>query len=261
TDKLQTLVLINATKNHFNFLHPAVFVNLRVLKISPQNLGNEVVELLCFNSRLEQLYIIQNSYTERAIPVDAKSWENVGKKFSVFLRTVGKLDREIIWQEKSPVISLLYDCPKTRVSWSSVLTTVEYYSYTLKEYGHLGLPKFTGSRKFDDRADAKILLLCRKCPYITTLIVRERISTSTAMLIAGMTPNLKYFHVRANALIKRCDYMLHDLDLDHNFTMWVKLHSRSYERMTGEIAKILDYDWKPLTDNQFKIFSKSRVAY
>ncbi|CAG7716235.1 unnamed protein product, partial [Allacma fusca] len=71
----------------------------------------EVVELLCFNSRLEQLYIIQNSYTERAIPVDAKSWENVGKKFSVFLRTVGKLDREIIWQEKSPVISLLYDCP------------------------------------------------------------------------------------------------------------------------------------------------------
>ncbi|CAG7821159.1 unnamed protein product, partial [Allacma fusca] len=26
TDKLQTLVLINATKNHFNFLHPAVFV-------------------------------------------------------------------------------------------------------------------------------------------------------------------------------------------------------------------------------------------
>ena len=86
TDKIQSLTLINTTKEHFNMIHPGVFINLRLLKISPQNLGDEVVEMLMSHGRLEQLHIIQNSYTERAIPVDPKTWEKVGKKFEVFLK-------------------------------------------------------------------------------------------------------------------------------------------------------------------------------
>lgn len=86
TEKLQTLTLINATKEHFNMIHPGVFINLRVLKISPQNLSNEVVEMLSSHGGLEQLDIIQNSYTERAIPVEPKTWEKVGRQFEVLLK-------------------------------------------------------------------------------------------------------------------------------------------------------------------------------
>ena len=98
-------------------------------------------------------------------------------------------------------------------------------------------------------------------PYVFLQIVRERISTSTALLIAGMCPNLKQFHVRRNALIKKRDFEQHGLELDYNFTMWLKLNATSYEKTEREIANILGYDWKPLTDDQFKIISAQKTVY
>ena len=61
--------------------------------------------------------------------------------------------------------------------------------------------------------------------------------------------------------MKKCDYQFHNLDLDHNFTMWIKLNCRDFDKMTREIAKVLGYDWAPLTDSQFKCFSRQREAY
>lgn len=83
-ETLARLVLINTTKAPLGLLHPACFVNLRVLKISPQNISTEVVELLCNNMKLGEVHLIQNKYTETAIAVDPQAWKEA--KFVVFLR-------------------------------------------------------------------------------------------------------------------------------------------------------------------------------
>ena len=41
------------------------------------------------------------------------------------------------------------------------------------------------------------LYMVRQCPYIHTLIIRERISSSTVLLLAYSGKNLRYFHVRS----------------------------------------------------------------
>lgn len=90
-EKLDRLVLINLTKIQFHFLHPACFVNLRVLKISPQNLGEEVLELLADNKRMKELHIIMNNYTEPVPPIERKVWAKV--KFRVYLRYLHNKER------------------------------------------------------------------------------------------------------------------------------------------------------------------------
>ncbi len=91
--------------------------------------------------------------------------------------------------------------------------------------------------------------------------IRERISTSTTLLITAMSPNLRHLFLRRNALILKCDYKGHNLELDTNFTQWITRNSRSYEKMTREISKLLQIDWKPLTDLQFKEICRQKQAY
>ncbi len=81
---LDRLVLINTTRAPLGFIHPACFVNLTVLKISPQNLGDELVELLCNLRRLKEVHLIQNNYTEMGVAVDRRRWAKA--KFQVYLR-------------------------------------------------------------------------------------------------------------------------------------------------------------------------------
>jgi len=84
--RLERLVLINPTRAPLSFIHPACFINLRILKLSPQNIGEEVVELLCDNLQLEELHLIQNNYTELGgvVGLGRHAWKKA--KFRVFLR-------------------------------------------------------------------------------------------------------------------------------------------------------------------------------
>jgi hypothetical protein len=42
------------------------------------------VELLCHNVRLKEVHLIQNVYTETALPVERQAWAKA--KFSVYFR-------------------------------------------------------------------------------------------------------------------------------------------------------------------------------
>lgn len=117
-ERLAHLVLINPSKYPLELLHPAAFVNLQKLYMSPQNLGDELIQVLAANPSLQELHIVQNSYydeTEVILPqVSPKVWQLV--QFKVFLRTwCVVVHKDIIWQEKAPVVSVIYDCPMTKV--------------------------------------------------------------------------------------------------------------------------------------------------
>ncbi|ODN00216.1 F-box/LRR-repeat protein 3, partial [Orchesella cincta] len=257
-ERLTHLALINASKYPLELLHPAAFVNLVKLYISPQNLGDELVQVLSAGS-LEEMHIVQNSYTETAVAVSAKCW--MLASFKVYLRTWSNVHRDIVWQEKAPCVSVIYDSPMTKPSQDAMLTITDLYP-GLTEFGYLTIPRFRSSRKFVNRIDAPLLRFCRRCPYLTTLYVRDRISTSTALLIASMSPNLKYFIVRRNAWLKKRDYMFHDdLHLDYNFREWIKINCDSYEKTSREISKILGISWRPMSDKEFKILCQQRPAY
>lgn len=74
-----------------------------------------MVEMLAHAAHLRELHIVQNSYTGYAQGVDAKSWFKVNHLFKVFLRTKSKVDKDMVWQERANVVSVLYDCPFTKV--------------------------------------------------------------------------------------------------------------------------------------------------
>lgn len=76
-----------------------------------------------------------------------------------------------------------------------------------------------------------------------------------------MSINLQYFYVRRNALILKCDYVGHNLELGSEFIQWLKTSSKSYEKMTQEISCLLGYNWKPLNDIEFKELTKKKRAY
>ena len=69
--------------------------------------------------RLRNLIIITNNYTECvATPVDYRVWKScrkVNPKLRVHLVTEGKHKKEITFQHRAPVKSIVYDTPYTQV--------------------------------------------------------------------------------------------------------------------------------------------------
>ena len=114
---LHSLSLINTTKMPCQLLHPGMFLNLNSLYISPQNLGPDLLWLLS-HTKLRHLHIVQNTYTEASSAVEPRAWTNMvklNKRIKVHLSLNGKPKSEIIWQEKAPVSSILYDSPYSKV--------------------------------------------------------------------------------------------------------------------------------------------------
>lgn len=124
------------------------------------------------------------------------------------------------------------------------------YKYTLSTYGHEILPRFTCSKSFHSRADSLLLLMVRQCPNLTNLIVREKVSTSTVILLAKTGQNLRTFYVRRNAVIIRCDWPWNP-EWSEEFYRWLQATSRSYELTEIEVSKILGKPWSMLSDKQF----------
>jgi F-box protein 39 len=59
---LQNLCLVNVTVTHCPIMHVGLFFNLKVLIITPQNLDDDVIQLLS-STALRDLYIFQNNYS------------------------------------------------------------------------------------------------------------------------------------------------------------------------------------------------------
>lgn len=87
---------------------------VQVLMISPQNLGEDLVQLLA-HTNLRHLHIIQNRYTPGEInirPVPGKIWKqcrHLNSSLAVHLEVKGARNGNVLWQERAPVRSLLYD--------------------------------------------------------------------------------------------------------------------------------------------------------
>ena len=109
-----------------------------------------------------------------------------------------------------------------QASTLSVNVAVELYGTDLECYAHKQLPRFKMPKSFHDRPDSAYLYLVRQCPYIHTLMIRERISSSSVLLLAYTGKNLRYFHVRRNAIGNRW-YLVSKLQPGHNF--WPFLYS------------------------------------
>ena len=71
---------------------------------------------------------------------------------------------------------------------------------------------------------------------------RERISSSTVLLLAYSGKNLRYFHVRRNAIILKCEWPKSP-DWTFDFWEWLKKNSKSYEDMEREVSQILGFRW------------------
>ncbi|XP_066992680.1 uncharacterized protein [Anabrus simplex] len=134
----------------------------------------------------------------------------------------------------------------------SILTAIDLYRADLWVYGHQSLPRYHQPESFHERVDSLLLLLCRQCPYLHTLVICERISTSTVLLIARSASNLRYLYVRRNAVILECDWPWSP-EWSPEFYQWLRSSSRSYEATEKEVSQILGYSWTMLSDRQFKL--------
>ena len=194
----------------FSMMAVSAFRHLRCLIISPHNLGDDLVEALAGLERLRNLHIVSNAYTEPTpTPVDYRVWRALRKaapKIRVHLVTEGKHKKEVVFQTRAPVKSVVYDTPYTRATQYSMDTVVDLYRTDLEVYCHSGLPRFHRQRGFVHRPDSAYLSLASECPYLHTLMIRERISSSTVLLLAFTAKNLRYFYVRRNAIILKCDW-------------------------------------------------------
>ncbi|XP_044754367.1 uncharacterized protein LOC123313515 [Coccinella septempunctata] len=254
-DKLEYLTVVNATKVQYPLLHIGVFINLKVLKISPQNLGEDSVELLGYTN-LKHLHIIQNRYTPNdgsMKSVSQKVWKIASQNnpsLRVHLRLESMKAKPLIWQHGAPVQTVLYNSPHIGVDINQLVLAIELYKNTLTTYGHMNIPRFWSEKSFFHRIDASLMLLLRECPYIATLVVTERISTSTVLLLAFTGKNLRHLYIRGKAVIIRNDWPRNQEWTDE-FCGWLKMNSRSYKLVEQEVSQILGYQWHFLTDKEF----------
>ncbi|XP_055920996.1 F-box only protein 39 [Eupeodes corollae] len=253
---MRVLNLVNVTTTHCPIMHVGLFANLRVLTMSPQNIDDDVINLLA-DSKLEHLNILQNRYTPIAGSITAcgaKAWRALKRdnpSLKVHLRVESASDGEILLQPEAPVYSILYNAPKTKIKPDLLIRMVDHYKGTLTTYGHELLPKFVSPKSFDNRVDSLILLLCRQSYNLETLIIREKISTSTVLLITKTAKNLQNLYIRRFAVILRCDWPRNP-DWSDDFYYWLRRSSKSYEIVEKEVSAILGKSWRFLSDSEFK---------
>lgn len=251
---LRELCLINLTATHCPIMHAGLFFNLRVLIVSPQNLDDDVLQLLS-STALRHLHIFQNNYCPTTpAACSQKAWKLLRKdnpKIKVHLRLESTANADITLQPHAPVISVTYRSPKNRITSEKVIQIVDMYKYTLTNFGHELLPKYICPRSFHNRVDSLLLLMARQCPNLTSLTIREKVSTATLLLLAKTAINLRFFNVRRNAIVQKCDWPRNP-EWSEEFYQWLKISSRTYESTEKEISQILGYSWTMLCDKSFK---------
>jgi F-box protein 39 len=251
---LQHLSLINVTSTHCPILHVGLFFNLKVLIISPQNLDDDVLQLLASTS-LRHFHIFQNNYcpTTPAACSD-KAWRSFRKdnpKVKVYLRVESSSKSEMTLQPSAPVYAVTYHTPKSQISAAKLIEIVDRYKYTLSIFGHETLPDYDSPKAFDDRIDSLLMLMARQCPNLRSLTVRETVSTSTLLLLAKSATNLSELNVRKCAVIAKMDWPKNQ-EWSDEFYQWLQVSSRSHESTEKEISQILGCRWTMLCDESFQ---------
>lgn len=251
---LKELCLINVTNTHCPIMHVGLFFNLRVLIISPQNLDDDVLQLLS-STALTHLHIFQNNYSPTTpAACSAKAWRqlrNDNPHIQVHLRIESTSNGDITFQPNAPVHSITFRSPKIHVTSEKIMTIVDLYKFTLTTFGHELLPKYLSQKSFHNRIDSLLVLMARQCPNLISLTIREKVSTATLLLLAKTAINLRFFNVRRNAVVQKCDWPRNP-DWSDEFYEWLKISSRKYESTEREISQILGYKWSMLSDSGFK---------
>ena len=230
-----------------------LFPNLERLTLSSQHMSEEVVLMLA-GAGLPHLTLTQDQYTTDALTLPYHVWKEaraLAPHLKVALECRGKSNQEILIQERAPVYEVVYDTPYSEVSPLTVLSLIEHYGHTLEVYAHKGLPRRHGSRSFHDRVDSSIVLLIRNCKNIHTLVIRDRISSCTLLILATEAKKLQKLHVRRNAILKRFDWPKSD-GWSNDFYALLKECSGSMDLMEQYVSSMLGYRWCPLSDKAFK---------
>jgi len=77
---------------------------------------------------------------------------------------------DVLWQESAPVASLTFTSRKAMIQPDVIMTAIEKYGPELTSLAYIGIPYFHRSKSFHDRADSPLVLLCRSCPYLESLV-------------------------------------------------------------------------------------------
>lgn len=153
-------------------------------------------------------------------------------------------------QPSAPVYSITFRSRDYQITAEKLIPTVEMYKYTLTKYGHEMLPEFSLPQSFDDRIDTLMLMMARQCPNLTSLTIREAISTSTLLLLAKTAINLCELNVRRRAVIASMDWP--ENQSNQEFYEWLHTSSRSHETTEREISKLLGCRWTMLSEECFE---------
>ncbi|XP_014475367.1 PREDICTED: uncharacterized protein LOC106744832 isoform X1 [Dinoponera quadriceps] len=286
TQTLSKLVLINTTRYVCPLLHVGVFINLNVLVVSPQNLHEDIIELIGY-TRLEHLHILQNRYSPKDTTVRLPkrvSWMKM-RAHNPHLKVHFEVEShkptdillpiDLLEHSSIPCHSIVLDNPNTQISPSTILTHGAFFDSTIRVYAFKGIARYYMDRSFAARLDEALVQFCKMCPYLHTLrlswhagmrshpshtvkgflryMIRDKISTATILEIASTAKRLRCLYVRRNVVLKRCDRdWSRILDWSPEHHEWIKVNSRSYESTEREVSKILRYRWHMLSEREFK---------
>ncbi|XP_017756259.1 PREDICTED: uncharacterized protein LOC108548012 isoform X2 [Eufriesea mexicana] len=182
TQTLSKLVLINTTKFYCPLLHVGVFINLSVLVISPQNLHEDVFDLIGY-TKLQHLHIVQNRYSPRDTTTvrlpSRKSWikmrENnpqIKVHFEVeSYKPTDILPIDILEHRSIPCHSIVVNAPYTKISPLAILTHGLFFESTITVYAIKGLTKYFAPKNFSQRLDVALIQFCKMCPNLHTLLL------------------------------------------------------------------------------------------
>ncbi|XP_058800831.1 uncharacterized protein LOC131669741 isoform X2 [Phymastichus coffea] len=263
TQTLKKLVLINTTRQPCPLLHVGVFLNLKILVISPQNLHEDVIELLGY-TQLQHLHILQNRYSPKDIFINLPknaAWRKM-KSNNPHLRVHFEIESQkpldIILPfnpnqpNEIPCQSIVLDNPNTQIPSSIILQHAIHFNKTLRVYALRGLTRYYLPRVFPKRVDEAIVKLCKLCPDLHTLMIRNKISTATILEIVSIAKSLRFLYVRRNVVLKKCDAdWLSIVDWPAEHYKWIKDHCNDYEKTEREVSRILGYRWRMLSEKEF----------
>ncbi|XP_051161809.1 uncharacterized protein LOC127281876 isoform X2 [Leptopilina boulardi] len=264
TESLTKLILINTTREFCPLLHVGVFLNLHTLIISPQNLHEDVVELIG-HTKLNHLHIVQNRYSPKdstiRLPKNC-SWArmrlnnpNLKVHFEIECQKSSDLAliADLLSYKSIPVHSIILESAKYQVPMSAMIEHGLCFQMSLKVYAIKGLSRYYLPKNFSKRIDRDIVRFCRLCPNLTTLMIHDKISTSTILEIISTAKHLQCLYVRRNVILKRFDRDWSNItDWSNEHYQWIKSNSNCYERTEEEVSKVLGYRWKMLSEKEFK---------
>lgn len=175
-----------------------------MLTISPQNIDDDVLSLLA-DTKLRHLHLLQNCYTPKYVTISAcgvKAWRSLKKtnpRMRVHLRLENLDDGEVVLQPEAPVHSITYCAPQARIRPELVVRMVDHYRNTLAVYGHELLPRFSSPKPFHNRIDSLLLLMCRQCFNVDTLVSKfmsllthKKSIPFVSAYLYSMMPKLKF---------------------------------------------------------------------